>query len=355
MDFAPSSAPPAPPAVVPGAAAPRDFFGCPDSPHPAPEIPALHELYLLADGAAVGLTPNDFTHILLTVGDRCHYSQPPALAVAAIQREAFFRSLHLADLALAHACALGSEPAWQLFLARFRQPLAAAAIAITGSASLGRDLAEALPAELFGLSTRAPARHPAGPSTEHPDGQPPARRSPLASYSGRGSLLGWLRSTLAQRHIDRHRRTHRETPLADLDTPAAEPTATTPPATLQRLQQSLTVVLRELPLEDAFVLSAWFLDGRTLLEIARLLRVSEATVSRRAKRLTAHLRTELSSRLQAGGLSRRAAEEALGADPRDLTLNLRVLLQNRAAAAFQHQTPQTPPTNSPPPPAAPIP
>ena len=36
------------------------------------------------------------------------------------------------------------------------------------------------------------------------------RRCPLDSYRGRGSLLGWLRTTLAQRHVDHYRRTNRE-------------------------------------------------------------------------------------------------------------------------------------------------
>ena len=115
------------------------------------------------------------------------------------------RSLHLSELALAHSCALGREAAWQRFLSLYRSSLTQAAIAITGSATVGHELADSLYAELYGLREL--------------DGQ---RRSPLASYSGRGSLLGWLRTTLAQRHIDYHRRTRREAPLDNVDVPAAE-------------------------------------------------------------------------------------------------------------------------------------
>jgi hypothetical protein len=61
-----------------------------------------------------------------------------------VQKVAFFCSLHLGDLALAHACALGSEAAWDRFLALFRGALVNAAISITGSATLGRDLAGSL-------------------------------------------------------------------------------------------------------------------------------------------------------------------------------------------------------------------
>jgi hypothetical protein len=55
--------------------------------------------------------------------------------------------------------------------------------------------------------------------------------------------------------------------------------------------------------EERFLLSAWFLDQRTLLEISRVLRVHEATVSRRIGRLTARLHKELLASLQASGMS----------------------------------------------------
>jgi RNA polymerase sigma-70 factor (ECF subfamily) len=59
-----------------------------------------------------------------------------------------------------------------------------------------------------------------------------------------------------------------------------------------------------------------------------VLRVHEATVSRKLKRATEHLRKQLLRTLRERGLSRRAAEEALGIDPRDVDMNLRRLLQD---------------------------
>jgi RNA polymerase sigma-70 factor (ECF subfamily) len=41
--------------------------------------------------------------------------------------------------------------------------------------------------------------------------------------------------------------------------------------------------------------------------------------------------------LQRGGLSRREAEEAMGADPRDLEVNLKKLLQYSQTEAFKEQ------------------
>jgi RNA polymerase sigma-70 factor (ECF subfamily) len=167
------------------------------------------------------------------------------------------------------------------------------------------------------------------------------RISPLASYSGRGSLLAWLRTTLAQRHFDYYRRTHREAPLDDLDLPV-QPQASAPvPAEIDLLRRAVCRTLEELDPEDRFLLSSYFLDRRTLLEIGHLLSVHEATISRRLKRLIAELRKRLLKNLRSEGLNERKAEEALGADPRDIEINLRSLLQTSQSTAFPDKTRQT--------------
>jgi RNA polymerase sigma-70 factor (ECF subfamily) len=283
------------------------------------------ELWRTAKAEGCGLALEEFGAALLALGTRLNCGQSADANPDATQKTTFFRSLHLAEFALAQACSLGIEAAWEQFVGTYRGPLTQAAIAITGSATLGHDLADSLYAELYGLR-----------QTEG------GRRSPLASYSGRGSLLGWLRTTLGQRFVDHHRRTRRETPIETL-TGTLEATAPVAPivstgAELERLTEAVARILRALPAEDRFVLSAYFLDRQTLLQISRLLRVHEATISRRLKRLTADLRNQLLHTLQAGGLSERAAEEALGADPRDIEINLRALLQTSQIAAFQDKT-----------------
>jgi RNA polymerase sigma-70 factor (ECF subfamily) len=274
----------------------------------------LEALWVQAEAERCGLTREEFGVALAVAGSKCNYNQPPGAHCDAVQKAAFYRALHLPELAVAQGCALGREVAWQRFLALYRAPLTQAAIAITGSATLGHDLADSLYSELFGLTER--------------DGE---RRSPLMSYSGRGSLLGWLRTTLAQRHVDHHRRTHRETPL-DTHEPVAA--AVEAPVEVTQLSAAVARTLQSLPAEDRFLLSAYFLDQHTLSTIGRLLKVHEATISRRLKRLTADLRKQLLRHLQSGGMSRRAAEEALGADPRDVELNLRALLQSSADGSF---------------------
>jgi len=280
----------------------------------------LEELWQECDGASCGLERGEFNQILLDVGTAPNYGLAAGTAASRQQQAAYFRALRLGDLVLARACAAGNERAWERFVAIYRQPLVRAAIAITGNSTLGRELADQLYAELFGLTER--------------DGE---RRCPLQSYRGRGSLIGWLRTTLAQRHVDHHRRSHREQPLAELDAPApaAEPEKSA--AELTELEKALEAAFERCGAEDRFLLAAYYLDERTLLQIAKVLNVHEATVSRKLRRVCQQLRKQVLRNLQGFGLSRRAAGEALGADPRDLDLNLKKLLQYSQSDAFQEK------------------
>jgi len=226
----------------------------------------------------------------------------------------------VADLALARACARGNERAWEHFIAVYRQPLIRAAIAITGRETLGRDLADQLYAELYGLNER--------------DGQ---RRCPLLSYRGRGSLMGWLRTTLAQRHVDHYRRTRREEPIEDFDAPAPDPPPQTPARELSLLEQAIEQALSDREAEERYLLAAYYLDGQTLLEIGRVFGIHEATVSRRLHRAADQIRKQILKNLQRNGMSRQQAEEAMGADARDIEVNLKKLLQNSQSEAFQEQ------------------
>jgi RNA polymerase sigma-70 factor, ECF subfamily len=159
----------------------------------------LDELWRASDAAGWGLERDDFDRILLDVGTTWNFGLAEGTVATRPEQASFFRGLCLGDLVLARACAAGNERAWEHFIARHRQPLIRAAIAITGSETLGRDLADQLYAELYGLNTR--------------EGE---RRCPLLSYRGSGSLMGWLRTTLAQRHVDHYRRTRREEPFDEI-------------------------------------------------------------------------------------------------------------------------------------------
>ena len=179
----------------------------------------LEELWSGCDAAGWGLSQDAFDWILLEAGTARNFGLadgaaathssdqdlPLGTPATRQQQAAFFGGLCLPDLVLARACAAGNERAWEHFVAVYRQPLTRAAIAITGRETLGRELADQLYGELYGLTMR--------------DGE---RRCPLLSYRGRGSLMGWLRTTLAQRHVDHYRRSRREEPLEEMDAPAPD-------------------------------------------------------------------------------------------------------------------------------------
>jgi len=285
----------------------------------------LDELWRASDAAGWGLERDDFDRILLDVGTTWNFGQAEGTVATRQEQASFFRGLCLGDLVLARACAAGNERAWEHFIAQHRQPLIRAANAITGSETLGRDLADQLYAELYGLNTR--------------EGE---RRCPLLSYRARGSLMGWLRTTLAQRHVDHYRRSRRLKPLDDtldeMDAPAAEIAPQPHSGELSQLERAVEDALRGRDAEERYLLAAYYLDRQPLLQIARVLGVHEATVSRKLKRATEDTRKQVLANLWRGGLSRRAAEEALGADPRDLNVNLKKLLQNSQTEAFKEQT-----------------
>ncbi|MBM3769728.1 MAG: hypothetical protein FJW27_00270 [Acidimicrobiia bacterium] len=107
----------------------------------------------------------------------------PHSSRSARETESALRALHLRDLALACACADGHEPAWEHFVLEYRPSLYRAAETIRPGA--GRELADSLYAELFGVSLRGEAR-----------------TSLFRYFHGRSSLPTWLRAILAQRHVD---------------------------------------------------------------------------------------------------------------------------------------------------------
>jgi RNA polymerase sigma-70 factor (ECF subfamily) len=259
-------------------------------------------------------------------GFRYEQFQALMLEVAAsngwdVQDVELLTSIRVKELVLARGCARGNEAAWEVFLTRYREILYSAAYAITKQDAAGRELADSLYAELFGVSAR--------------EGQ---RQSKLASYTGRGSLAGWLRSVLAQRYVDEYRKTRRLVSIEDQDTEllAAMPETSSIDGDLHRkvLAESIGAVLSQLAAEDRFVLHAYHLDGRNLADIARLLGVHESTISRRLKRLGKSLRKQILKHLQASGLSLGAAEEALSSDVRDIDVNVRRFLQVAGQESF---------------------
>ena len=280
------------------------------------------ELWRVSGAELVEVSKAEFAEALETIGARDNFGLDPKRQANDRQRETFWRALHLEELAIARGCALGRESAWRRFLAQYQEQLTRAAVEMTGSAALGEELASALYSELFGLTER--------------EGR---RWSPLLRYSGRGSLMGWLRAILAQRRVDHYRKIGRETALGEIE-PAARVSEQLELKQLEDLREAIKITLNAAPAEERFLLSAYYLDQHTLHEMSRVLRIHEATVSRKLKRATERLRKQLLRTLKARGLSRRAAEEALGTDPRDVDINLRNLLQKSEGDPNSSKEPQ---------------
>lgn len=278
--------------------------------------PLIEELFERSGAAGYSTTKAEFESIL----ERIAAQYLPADAGAEETRE-LISSLRVEELALARACAAGHEGAWQQFMARFREKLYEAALGITKDDATGRELANSLYADLYGTTER--------------EGK---RVSKLDSYTGRGSLEGWLRAVLAQEFVKRYRTQRRLVSLEEKDEAGMQFAAPEPVAMVEldsRLEAATDEALAQLSIEDRFVLAAYFLDGRTLAEIGRVLRVHESTISRKLEKITAGLRKRIRSGLTARGMSKRQADEALQADVRDLQVNVRArLAQDSPSSAF---------------------
>jgi RNA polymerase sigma-70 factor (ECF subfamily) len=105
------------------------------------------------------------------------------------------------------------------------------------------------------------------------------------------------------------------------------------------LAQATDEALGFLSGEDRMILSAYYLDERTLAEIARMLGVHESTISRKLDKLAKSLRKQIVAALGRRGMSRGQAEEALEVDVRDLQVDIRrSLAQESPPAAFSKKT-----------------
>jgi RNA polymerase sigma factor (sigma-70 family) len=272
----------------------------------ASRLPAAvrNELWRRSGAAEFGLNAAQFALVLEHVVSKyLPPSEDPSTVVD------FCRALRLEDLALARACAAGSEQAWNVFLTKYRASLDRSALAIAREESAARELAESVYAELYGLDAR--------------EGQ---RLSKLAYYDGRGSLEGWLRSVLAHEFTNHLRRERR---LVSLDeqveagrefrAPVAELASPPDP----RLEAASDEALAAISAEERLMLASYYLDGRTLGEIAAFLGVHESTVSRRLERTVSAVTKNIVRGLRRRGLSRDQAREALEVDVRDLAVDVR--------------------------------
>jgi RNA polymerase sigma-70 factor len=195
---------------------------------------------------------------------------------------AFLDALHLEDLALACACRDGSEAAWAHFARAIQPQLRIAGRAMAGAQ--GEELADALMADLFGSTTL--------------DGE---RRSLLDYFHGRSRLTTWLRTVLAQRHVDRVRAARREVPLEGPGPAAPEPAVAWTvdrPRLLAAFTEQLTRAVDALDAGDRLRLAYYHVHGLTLARIGRLTGEHESSVSRKLDRARRQVRAQVERALR---------------------------------------------------------
>ena len=208
--------------------------------------------------------------------------------------DSFIDALHAEDLSLAIACGTGESAPWEHFITGFRPALYAAARAIAGDEMRGRELADSLWAELYGLEVR--------------DGR---RRSLLRYFHGRSSLLTWLRAVLAQRYVDYIRSQSRTQPLDDhaeqeLVNQSSDPADRTDLARSDRaryvalLGKALDAALKSLAPRDRMRMAYYYRHDLSLKEIGRVMDEHESTVSRRLARTRDYLKREIERTLHDG-------------------------------------------------------
>jgi RNA polymerase sigma factor (sigma-70 family) len=208
----------------------------------------------------------------------------------------YLETLSIDDLALASACMEGSDAAWEYFVYTYRGYLRAAAGSITKASRAGVDaqeLADSLFAELFGLV----------------DGKR-GEASLFRYFHGRSSLKTWLRTVLAQRHIDRLRMSRRWEPLeredGEEETQVSTQNVSAPSPDphrrryLRRFLFALAVCLEALAPEDRKRLELYYAREKTLAEVGRLLGEHESSASRNLERARRELRAKVEECLRTG-------------------------------------------------------
>jgi RNA polymerase sigma-70 factor (ECF subfamily) len=226
--------------------------------------------------------------------------------------EKYLRSLHLADLALACACAAGHDGAWEHFVREIRPVLYRSADALDPAGG-ARDLADSLYGDLYGVSVR--------------EGE---RQSLFRYFHGRSSLATWLRAVLSQRYVDRVRAYRKTDQLPDDDT-AAAPMAGAPDPDRDRhvalIGEGMREAMGRLSSRERLRLGCYYAQDLTLAQTGKVLGEHEATVSRQLARTRTTIRQDVERWLRGRGLADAEIAQCVDSVAQDAgTLELACLL-----------------------------
>lgn len=243
------------------------------------------------------------------------------------QFQEYFSALHVRDLALACACAEGSQNAWEHFVSEYRPYLRSAAAAIlrcSPTDPAATELADSLFTDLYGLSDRDAAA-----------------RSLFRYFHGRSSLKTWLRAVLAQRHVDQIRAGKKFDSLDDQpadgeprrmpELAVAEPLSDPRREQyVQRFREALTGALAALDARDRARLQLYYAEDRTLAEIGRAIGEHESSVSRNLERVRRELRAMVEGLLRAGTVPLNGSSSPQGLDDAQIAVCIQYASEDAA-------------------------
>lgn len=150
-----------------------------------------------------GVTPEAFSSALEKTAHKYLFSSAntdaDSGAVTAAELRSFLSELQTKDLFLALACAAGNEFAWWEFDHQYRSYVERVARHLASSETDATEVIDIVYVELYG--------------TKVVDGM---RMSKFATFSGRGSLKGWLRTVVWHSLVDLHRVSHDEVSLDEM-------------------------------------------------------------------------------------------------------------------------------------------
>ncbi len=194
----------------------------------------------------------------------------------------FINELQTADLYLALACSRGNEHAWWEFDQSYRRYIERVARHLASADTSAEEVIDSVYVELYG--------------TRVVDG---VRQSKFATYTGRGTLRGWLRTVVWHAVIDLHRASHDEVSIEDWSEAGGEsrtrpglrgrPREGSESAAIDRITkdryagmtaEALDESLQTLGEHEKLLLLYYHVENLKLREIARLVEVPTSPLRR---------------------------------------------------------------------------
>jgi RNA polymerase sigma-70 factor len=244
------------------------------------QINAIHQECVNAS-PAFGVTRDDFSAAIAGAVEKYSDCFGPGRRTSVRKVRQFIKELQHGDLYLALACARGNESAWWEFDRRYRSFVERLARHLLTTRADADEIIDHIYAELFG--------------TKIVDG---VRQSKFRTYTGRGTLQGWLRAVVSHAVIDFYRRRTDEVSLDKLEEIGEEPRMRHSRAShAHRAEESMLAnVVREryrtatvaaldhalatLDDHEKLLLMYYHVDGLKLREIAKLVQEPMSPIRR---------------------------------------------------------------------------